>query len=69
MPRQFLAEQHAYERLQEREAREVRLASQIAEATVEPSHSSEDDLPVAEGNDSEDDEKARSGKENTLPWT
>ena len=68
-PVHFLAEQHAYERLQQREAREIALAIRMTEATDEPSDSEEEELPAGEHTDSDDDEKGAPGDENTPPWS
>ena len=68
-PRRLLADEQAWVRQQQQEAREIQRAIAEAAATVEPSDSSESDLADGEGSDSEDEQKAHPGNENIAPWT
>jgi hypothetical protein len=68
-PRRTFADEQAWQRQQQEEAREIQRLLATADLTAEPSDSSESDLADQEGSSSEDDEKARQTDENTPQWT
>ena len=68
-PRRHYQDQQAYERLREEEAQDVARAIADATATVEPSDSSENELPVEASTGSEDEKENRPASQNTSGWS
>ena len=68
-PRRLLADEQAWARLQQEEAKEIERAIAEAAATVEPTDSDEHELADGECSDSADEQKDRPANESTPPWT
>ena len=68
-PRRLLADEQAWARQQQEEAKEIERAIAEVAATVEPSDSDEHELADGERSDSDDEQKDRAANENTPPWT
>ena len=68
-PRRHFADEQAWHRQQQEEAREIQRALAEAAATEEPSDSSEDELPYEQRPDPDEERKANPARENTPPWS